>query len=58
MAVSNFFRKFAEIFVDTGVVDTGGALKHANISANFAKKFETVLIGYSGAGGKLLHEKN
>ncbi len=24
----------------------------------FSKKFETVLIGYSGAGGKLIHEKN
>jgi hypothetical protein len=29
-----------------GVVDTGG------------KKFETVLIEYSGAGRKLIHEKN
>ncbi len=44
--------------VATGVVDTGGALRHAKISANFVKKFETVLMGYSGAGGKLLHEKN
>ncbi len=41
----------------TGVVDTGGAPLHANISTNFRKKFETVLIGYSGAGGKLIHEK-
>ncbi len=24
----------------------------------FLKKFETVLMGYSGAGGKLIHEKN
>jgi hypothetical protein len=24
----------------------------------FSKKFETVLMGYSGAGGKLIHEKN
>ncbi len=24
----------------------------------FKKKFETVLMGYSGAGGKLIHEKN
>ncbi len=23
----------------------------------FSKKFETVLIGYSGAGGELIHEK-
>jgi hypothetical protein len=29
----------------TGVVDTGG-------------KFEMVLMGYSGAGGKLIHKKN
>jgi hypothetical protein len=36
----------------TGVVDTGGAPLLANISANFRKKFETVLTGYSGAGGK------
>ena len=42
----------------TGVVDTGGALWLANISGNFRKKFETVLMGYSGAGGKLTHEKN
>ncbi len=24
----------------------------------FSKKFETILMGYSGAGGKLIHEKN
>jgi hypothetical protein len=24
----------------------------------FSKKFETVLMEYSGAGGKLIHEKN
>jgi hypothetical protein len=24
----------------------------------FSKKFETVLMGYSGAGGKMIHEKN
>jgi hypothetical protein len=24
----------------------------------FSKKFETVLMDYSGAGGKLIHEKN
>ncbi len=40
----------------TGVVDTGTALWLANISAN-KKKFETVLMGYSGAGGKLIHYK-
>jgi hypothetical protein len=26
--------------------------------SEFLKKFETVLMGYSGAGGKLIHEKN
>ncbi len=41
----------------TGVFDTGGASLLANISANFRKKSETVLMGYSGAGGKLIHEK-
>ncbi len=34
--------------------DTGGAPWLANISANFRKKFETVLMGYSGDGGKLV----
>jgi hypothetical protein len=28
------------------------------ISPRIFKKFETVLMGYSGAGGKLIHEKN
>jgi hypothetical protein len=38
----------------TGVVDTGGApWLH-----EFSKKFETVLMEYSGAGGKMIHEKN
>ncbi len=52
---------FAAGVVDTGgkfvtsVVDTGGAPLLANISANFRKKFETVLMGYSGAGGKLIN---
>ena len=40
-----------------GIVDTGGAPRLANISANFRKKFETVRMGYSGAGGKLIHKK-
>jgi hypothetical protein len=54
--------KFAPGVVDnegkfaTGVIDTGGAPWPANISANF-RKFEMVLIGYSGAGGKLIHGK-
>ncbi len=48
--------KFATGVFDTGgkfaagVVDTGG--NFANISdREFSKKFETVLMGYSGAGG-------
>ncbi len=42
----------------TGVVDTGGAPWLANISANFRKNSRTVSMEYSGAGGKLIHEKN
>jgi hypothetical protein len=42
----------------TGVVDTGGKPSAANISKNFQTKFETVLMEYSGAGGKLIREKN
>jgi hypothetical protein len=38
-----------------GVVDTGG--KFAKMVAN-SKILETVLREYSGAGGKLMHEKN
>ncbi len=41
----------------TGVADTGGAPWLANISANLRKKIETVGMGYSGAGGKLIHKK-
>jgi hypothetical protein len=39
-----------------GAIDT--AVKHsfANISANFRKKIEIVLKGYSEARGKLIHE--
>jgi hypothetical protein len=40
------------------VVDTGGAPWLANISAKFLKKFETVQMEYSEAGGKPIHEKN
>jgi hypothetical protein len=43
----------------TGVVDNRGVLYlDLRISLNFSKKFETVLVGYSRAGGKLIHEKN
>ncbi len=41
-----------------GVTDSGGAPLAANISTNFRKKFETALVGYSEASGKLIHEKN
>ncbi len=38
--------------------NTADKRSFANISANFKKKFETILMGYSVAWGKLLHEKN
>ncbi len=38
-----------------GVNDTGDAPWAANISANFRKKFEKALMGWSGAWGKLIH---
>ncbi len=41
-----------------GVVDTADKHSFANISANFRKKFEMVLMGYSGAKGTLIYEKN
>ncbi len=37
--------------------DTGGKPWAVNIR-EFSKKFETVLMEYSGAGGKLILEKN
>ncbi len=55
----------------TGVADTGGNLPPVSLTPvvhlekrisprifEFSKKFETVLMGYSGAVGKLTHEKN
>jgi hypothetical protein len=66
--------KFATGVVDTGgkftdgVVDTGGNLPPValillvhldlRISPQIIEKFQTVLMGNSGAGGKLIHEKN
>ncbi len=56
--------KFAASVIDTGgnfatgIVDTGGSPWLVNISENFWKKFEMVQLGYSKAGGKLLHERN
>ncbi len=50
--ISKFFSFFA------GVVDTADKHSFANISANFRKKYEMVLMGYSGARGTLIYEKN
>ncbi len=56
--------KFAAGVVDlggkfaTGIFDTGGAPWLANISANFRKKFELILMLFSEAWGKVIHEKN
>jgi hypothetical protein len=43
-----------------GVVDTGYRWQTLTCEylREFSKKFKTVLIGYSGVGGKLIHEKN
>jgi hypothetical protein len=48
--------KFSFYLLDTfGYVDTGGA---SFDSANFSKKFEMTLVLFSGAWGKMIHEKN
>jgi hypothetical protein len=39
----------------TGVIETRGAT--CEYLRKFSNKFETVLMGYSGAGGKWIHEK-
>ncbi len=52
-----------------GVIDTGGKFATrcrwyrwctltCDYLREFSKKFETVLMQYSGAGGKLIHQKN
>jgi hypothetical protein len=42
-----------------GVVDTGGAPCLVNISSKFFKKFEMILMLFSGAGGGgIIHEKS
>ncbi len=51
----NFISKFFSFFA--GVVDTADKHSFANISANFRKKFGMVLMGYSGARGKLIYKK-
>ncbi len=52
----NFISKFFSFFA--GVVDTTDKHSFVNISANFRKKFEMVLMEYSGARGTLIYEKN
>jgi hypothetical protein len=49
--MSKFFSFFAV------VVDTANKHSFANIR-EFSKKFEMVLMGYSGAQGTLIYEKN
>jgi hypothetical protein len=46
----------AEQFI-AGIVDTVDKHSFAIISANFCKKVETILMGYSGAWETLIHEK-
>ena len=48
-----------------GVADTGGKFAAGVVDTltcdylhEFSKKFETVLMQYSGAGEKLIHQKN
>jgi hypothetical protein len=54
--------EFATNVVDTG--STGGKIYHwwcnltANISANFQQKSEMTLMLFSGAWGKMIHDKN
>ncbi len=50
--ISKFFSFFA------GVVDTADKHSFASISVNFFKKFEMILLGYSGAQGTQIYEKN
>ncbi len=52
----NYISKFFSFIA--GVVDTADKNSYANISANFRKKFEMVLMEHSGAQGKLIYEKN
>ncbi len=51
--------KFADSVVDTGSKFATGVVVHLDlrISPRILKKFETVLMDYSGAGGKLIHQK-
>ena len=53
--VSTTLVKLVEKFA-TGVVDTGGIFAAGVIEP--AAILPPVLMGYSGTGGKLIHEKN
>jgi hypothetical protein len=53
--VANFATSSSSV-VDTGVNETGS--KFPAVLREFSKKFETALMVYSGAWGKLIHEKN
>jgi hypothetical protein len=53
---STTLAKMVEKFA-AGVVDRWCTLT-CEYLRKFSKKFETVLMEYSGAGGKLFHEKN
>ncbi len=41
----------------TSVSDTGGSTLSCEYLRDFWKKLEMVIMGYSGAGGKLIHKK-
>ncbi len=49
---------FAANVVDIGIVDTSGCTLTCEYLREFSKKFETVLMEYPRAGGKLIREKN
>jgi hypothetical protein len=55
--VSTTLAKLVKKFA-TGVVDTGWCTLTSEYLCEFLKKFKMVLMEYSGAGGKLIHEKN
>ncbi len=60
-AVSNFFensRWYSQLKVDHRYQRHRWSTLICEYLREFSKKFETVQMGYSGAGGKLIHEKN
>jgi hypothetical protein len=54
--LANLVAKFAAGVDDTGATGVIDTLTFEDLR-EFSKKFKTVLIGYSGAEGKLIHEK-